>query len=101
GVVTQPPERAMNKAKLVEEIHKELGTDWTRPQLKRAIDCVFRSVAVGLRSAGQVRVHGFGTFTVRERRARTLKNPQTRAPLAVDASRTVGFRPSPELRKSV
>jgi len=44
---------------------------------------------------------GFGTFTVRSRKARTGRNPKTNEPLKIKASKTVGFKPAPTLKASL
>ena len=43
----------------------------------------------------------FGTFTVRNRKARKGRNPQTGAEIKIKASRTVGFKPAPTLKSSL
>ncbi|WP_197469982.1 HU family DNA-binding protein, partial [Oleiphilus sp. HI0117] len=44
---------------------------------------------------------GFGTFSVRERSARTGKNPQTGATIQIAASKSVGFKPGKSLKDAV
>jgi len=44
---------------------------------------------------------GFGTFTVRKRKARTGRNPQTGEAIKINASKTVGFKPSPKFKGSL
>ena len=41
---------------------------------------------------------GFGTFLVRNRKARKGRNPQTGAEIQIKASKTVGFKPAPKLK---
>jgi DNA-binding protein HU-beta len=41
---------------------------------------------------------GFGTWTVRKRKARTGRNPQTGETIKIAASKTVGFKPSTQLK---
>lgn len=56
----------------------------------------------GCVSKGQdVSLIGFGSFTVRERAARTGKNPQTGEPLSIPASKTVAFKPGKSLKDAV
>jgi DNA-binding protein HU-beta len=91
----------MNKAELVNTVRRSLGDELSRAQVKRAVDGVFTVVARGLKKSGRVQVAGFGTFTVRKRKARAGRNPQTGERIQIKASRTVGFKPSPELRASI
>jgi len=44
---------------------------------------------------------GFGTFSRRERSARTGKNPQTGASIQIPASKSVGFKPGKSLKDAV
>ncbi|HZH81728.1 MAG TPA: HU family DNA-binding protein, partial [Phototrophicaceae bacterium] len=46
-------------------------------------------------------VPGFGTFTVRSRKARKGRNPQTGAVINIKASRSVGFKPAPVLKNGL
>jgi nucleoid DNA-binding protein len=48
-----------------------------------------------------VQIVGFGTFAVKNRKARMGRNPQTNQPMQIKASRTVGFRPGVTLKESV
>lgn len=58
-------------------------------------------VLKGLREDGSVTIAGFGTFEVKERKARTGRNPHTGEPIQIAAGRRVGFRMGKALRKSV
>jgi len=46
-------------------------------------------------------VPGFGTFSVRARKARKGRNPQNGDVINIKASRTVGFKPAPSLKKGL
>ncbi len=48
-----------------------------------------------------VNLIGFGTFSVRQRSARTGKNPQTGAEIKIAASETVGFKPGKTLKDAI
>ncbi|HKE02127.1 MAG TPA: HU family DNA-binding protein [Planctomycetota bacterium] len=91
----------MNKAELVESVRSNLGDGMSRSQVKRAVDGIFTAVARGLTKSGRVQVAGFGTFTVRRRKPRNGRNPKTGEKIVIQAMRTVGFKPSPELRLSL
>lgn len=66
-----------------------------------AIDATFKAISDTLVSEGLHRVVGFGTFDVKERQARTGRNPQTGEPIQIPASKVVKFRASKELKESV
>lgn len=52
-----------------------------------------------LEAGGDVALAGFGAFTVKQRAARTGRNPRTGEPLEIPASRTVAFKPAKALRE--
>lgn len=63
---------------------------------KDLFDCIAKTVHAG----GKVAVHGFGTFSLKERKARTGRNPQTGAAIKVPASKTLGFKAVPSQKKT-
>jgi DNA-binding protein HU-beta len=66
-----------------------------------AVDATFDSIAKAIKKSKRFQVPGFGTFTVRSRKARKGRNPQTGAPMNIRASRTVGFKAAPVLKKGL
>ena len=89
----------MNKGQLVEAIAAELDT--SKAAATRSLDAVIASIVEGIKKDDSVTIVGFGTFTKRERAARTVRNPHTGEPMEVRASTTVGFKPSQSLKKDV
>ena len=65
------------------------------------IDSTFLTIGKSVKKDKRFAYPGFGTFTVRNRKARTGRNPQTGATIKIKASKTVGFKPSPTLKKSL
>jgi DNA-binding protein HU-beta len=66
-----------------------------------AVDTAFESIARAIKREKRFQVPGFGTFTVRSRKSRKGRNPQTGAEITIKASRTVGFKPAPNLKKGL
>ncbi|MBI4528238.1 MAG: HU family DNA-binding protein [Deltaproteobacteria bacterium] len=66
-----------------------------------AVDATFETLARAIKKDKRFQVPGFGTFTVRSRKARKGRNPQTGAEISIKASRTVGFKPAPTLKKGL
>ena len=89
----------MTKAELVEAIAKE--TQLNKRVANAAVDATFAQISKAIRKNKRFLVPGFGTFTVRSRKARKAKNPQTGAFITIKASRTVGFKPAPDLKRSL
>ena len=91
----------MNKADLIEAVQTELGADCSKAHAERAVNSVLVSIGAGLEKDSTVQLVGFGSFIVRERKARTGLNPQTKEPIQIPASKTVGFRPGAKLKQSL
>jgi DNA-binding protein HU-beta len=89
----------VNKSHLVTYVADELGT--SKLQAGRLVDTVLNGIKQGLRSDQAVTITGFGTFEVKERKARVGRNPHTGAPIAIEAGRRVGFRVGKGLKESV
>ncbi|HZD40984.1 MAG TPA: HU family DNA-binding protein [Terriglobales bacterium] len=66
-----------------------------------AVDATFETMSKAIKRSKRFQVPGFGTFTVRSRKARKGRNPQTGAVINIKASRTVGFKPAPDLKKGL
>ncbi len=80
----------MNKQALVEAVAKELGT--SKAGGERAVSAVLNGITKGVKKDKNVQLIGFGTFSVKKRKARTGRNPQTGETIKIKASRTVGFK---------
>jgi len=93
----------MTKAELVTAVQKgcDCGCDLSKKAVERIIDCAFESIAMAVKKDKRFSYPDFGTFTVRKRKARIGRNPQTGAKLKIKASKTVGFRPAPVLKGSL
>ena len=91
----------MNKADLVTEVQKQLGTECSKAHAERAVNALITSIQKGLKKDKAVQITGFGTFAVKNRKARMGRNPQTNQPIQIKASRTVGFRAGTSLKDSI
>jgi DNA-binding protein HU-beta len=91
----------MNKAELIDNVQKALGTETTRREAEGAVDAVIGAISQGIKSDGKVQIVGFGSFDVKKRAARLGRNPQTGEPMDISASKSVGFKPSAALKGSL
>ena len=89
----------MNKAELVEEVADQTGL--TRKTSREAVDAVISAITDSLIRQEKVTLVGFGTFQVRERKARKGVNPQTRKTIQIPAKNVPKFRPGKGLREKV
>lgn len=88
----------MNKAELVNEVHKLLGEGTSKAAAERAAESVLTAVKRGLKRDGEVHLVGFGTFSVAQRTARKGFNPHTRQPMKIPAMKLVRFKAGSSLR---
>jgi DNA-binding protein HU-beta len=65
------------------------------------IDATFDQIVRIIRKEKRFWMPGFGTFTVRRRKARKGFNPRTNKPMMIPAARFIGFRPAPQLKKGL
>ena len=80
----------MNKKELIEAVAD--GTDVTRTTAGQAVDAVLETIAGRLAAGESVTIPGFGTFEVRQRGARTGRNPRTGETIEIAASRSAAFK---------
>ncbi len=88
----------MNKAELVEMIQNEFES---KAKAERAVNSVIEAIKSGIKKDGKVQLVGFGTFTVKKRKARTGRNPQTGEQIKIKASKTVGFKPGKTMKDAL
>ena len=89
----------MNKAELIEAM-AEAG-DISKAAAGRALDGLVDAVTGALKDGDQVSLIGFGTFSVRDRAARTGRNPQTGATINIAASKNPAFKAGKALKDAV
>ena len=74
----------MNKSELIEAI--AASADIPKAAASRALDAMVESVTDSLKKGESVSLVGFGTFAIKERAARTGRNPQTGQPIEISAA---------------
>ena len=89
----------MNKSELIEAIAG--SADISKAAAGRAIDAVVESVTNALKNGDQVTLIGFGTFSVKDRAARTGRNPQTGAEIQIAAAKIPSFKAGKGLKDAV
>ncbi|HHC72723.1 MAG TPA: HU family DNA-binding protein [Thiotrichales bacterium] len=89
----------MNKTELVEAVAQ--SSNLSKADAQRAVDAVIDSITEALAKGEQVSVVGFGTFLVRERAARTGRNPQTGATIEIAAAKVPAFKAGKALKDAV
>jgi integration host factor subunit beta len=89
----------MTKADLVEQIAEETGVSKHHTAL--IVDGMLDAVCRALSDGRHLEIRGFGTFKVRERRARRARNPRSGSEVQVPAKLVPVFKPSKELKAQI
>jgi DNA-binding protein HU-beta len=89
----------VNKNELISAVASRAGL--SKADATKAVDGVFDSITNSLSSGGEVRVVGFGTFSVANRKATTGRNPRTGESIQIPASRQPKFKAGKALKESV
>ena len=89
----------MNKNDLIGAVAETSGL--SKSQAASAVESVFDSISSALKKGDEVRLVGFGTFSVAKRKASTGRNPRTGEPMAIKASSQPKFRPGKILKDAV
>ena len=89
----------MNKNELIEAVASDTGL--ARTDAARAVESVFTSIVSALQGGDEVRLVGFGTFTVAERAASQGRNPRTGDAISISASKQPRFRAGKGLKEAL
>jgi DNA-binding protein HU-beta len=89
----------MNKGELIDAV--AAAADLSKADAAAAVDAVVATVTDTLKKGEQVSIIGFGTFSVKERAARTGRNPQTGQVIEIKASKAPGFKAGKALKDAV
>jgi len=89
----------LNKAELVEAVAE--NADLTKAAATRAVDSIVAAISDALAKGEQVSLVGFGTFLVRERAARTGRDPRSGEPIQIKASKNPAFKAGKALKDAV
>ncbi len=92
----------MTKTDFVRRIRTETTkATLTQEAATEIADLVFDTIKTAIKDEQSFRFPGFGTFNLKNRPARTGRNPQTGKPIKIKESHTVTFRPATKLREDV
>jgi DNA-binding protein HU-beta len=89
----------MTKAELIEAVAGQ--TRMTKKGVAEFIDVVFDHIGRAVKQDNRFSYPGFGTWSIRTRKARKIRNPQTNEIMKLRATKTIGFRPAKELKDTL
>ena len=95
-IITIEGDDTVNKSQLIDKI--AAGADISKAAAGRALDSMIDAVTDALKKDDQVALVGFGTFSVRERSARTGRNPQTGETIQIAAAKVPSFKAGKALK---
>ncbi len=94
----------MNKVQLAEklhEMHSNKGVDVSKKHSEEVVDFIFDCITGSLKKGEEVSIAGFGAFTVKNRKARTARNPRTGEMVQVAATTVPKFKAGKGLKDAV
>jgi DNA-binding protein HU-beta len=89
----------VNKAKLIERMAEEVGV--SKGEAQKHFEAFEQVVTEALKGGEEVRITGFGKFSVRERKAREGRNPQTGEKIKISASKVPAFSAGNALKEAI
>lgn len=88
----------MNKAQLIEVV---AGSTCSKKEAQLAVDAVLETIKKSLKKKEDVALAGFGTFRVKQTKARMGRNPKTGETIKIAAKKKVAFRAAKDLKTAV
>lgn len=89
----------MNKTELISSVAKTAGI--SKKDTEQVLNAFFSTVQETLKQNDKVQLPGFGTFEVRERAARTGRNPHTGETIEIAAAKVPAFKPGKGLKDAI
>ncbi len=89
----------MNKTELIAITAENAGM--TKKDTERMLNAAIDAITAALVQGEKVQLSGFGTFEVKRREARIGRNPHTKEPVEIPATRVPGFKASKALKDNV
>ncbi len=89
----------MNKAELANELAKRLKL--SKAKAIETLNTTFEAIKISLKKGQRVQLVGFGTFSVKQRKARLGRNPKTGEQIQIKARKVPAFQAGSELKNSL
>lgn len=91
--------KTITRADVAESIYEEIGL--SRKDSSDILDMVLDEVVQELSNGNEVKLSSFGTFSLRDKKARAGRNPKTGVEAEISSRRVISFKPSQTMRKSI
>lgn len=91
--------KTITRADVAETIYEEIGL--SRKDSNDILDMIIDEIIHELASGNDVKLSSFGTFSLRDKKARSGRNPKTGVEALISPRRVISFKPSQTMRKTI
>lgn len=91
--------KTITRADVAETIYEEIGL--SRKDSTEILDMILDEIVNELSSGNDVKLSSFGTFSLRDKKARAGRNPKTGVEAVISSRRVISFKPSQTMRKII
>lgn len=91
--------KTITRADVAETIYEEIGL--SRKDSNDILDMIIDEIIQELARGNDVKLSSFGTFSLRDKRARSGRNPKTGVEALISSRRVISFKPSQTMRKTI
>jgi len=89
----------LTRADLAETVNRKMG--FSRAESLEMVECILRNMADALERGENVKISGFGTFLLRDKKERIGRNPKTGVEVPITPRRVMTFRASQLLKERI
>ncbi len=91
--------KTITRADVAETIYEEIGL--SRKDSTDILDMILDEIVQDLTNGNDVKLSSFGTFSLRDKKARAGRNPKTGVEAVISSRRVISFKPSQTMRKII
>ena len=91
--------KTVTRLDVAEAIYTEIGL--SRKDSNEILDMIIDDIVKELSMGNDVKLSSFGTFSLRDKNARTGRNPKTGVEAVISSRRVISFKPSQTMRKII
>lgn len=91
--------KTITRADVAETIYEEIGL--SRKDSNDILDMILDEIVKELSSGKDVKLSSFGTFSLRDKKERSGRNPKTGVEAVISSRRVISFKPSQTMRKVI
>jgi integration host factor subunit alpha len=89
----------MTKIDIIQDVYEKLG--FSKKDAAKIVESVFEIMKDSLASGEKIKISGFGNFSVKDKKSRRGRNPQTGSEIEISARKVLTFKSSQVLRKAL